>query len=131
VEARALGCRPWERNSILFAVILNVFFSRNLDQRMLKNAYFGGKTVKVVSAFASGGWALRPQTLALLLPPAITTLSSLFLVLNAFYSAHKKKQVNTANQWRSKGGGKSKHAPWGAGLEGATAHFLQSFETCF
>jgi len=29
-------------------------------------------------------------------------------------------------QWRSKGG-KWGHAPWDAGLGGATAHFLQSF----
>jgi len=47
-------------------------------------------------SFASGGWGLRPQTPALLLLPTITTLSSLFLVLNAFYSA-QKKQVTTAN----------------------------------
>jgi len=32
VGARALGRRPWGRNSTLFAVILNVFLSRNLDQ---------------------------------------------------------------------------------------------------
>jgi len=38
VEARALG-----RNSIVFAVILNVFLSKNLDQRMLKNAFFWEK----------------------------------------------------------------------------------------
>jgi len=43
VEARALEGRPWERNSTLFAVILNVLLSRNLDQNMLKNAYFLGK----------------------------------------------------------------------------------------
>jgi len=40
VGARVLGLRPLERNSTLFAVILNVFLSRNLDQSMLKNAYF-------------------------------------------------------------------------------------------
>jgi len=40
VGARALGCRPWGCNSKLFAVILNVFFSKNLDQSMLKNAYY-------------------------------------------------------------------------------------------
>jgi len=34
--ARILGRRPWERNSTLFAVILNAFLSRNLDQRKLK-----------------------------------------------------------------------------------------------
>jgi len=36
------------------------------------------------------------QTSALLLPPAITTLSSLFLVLNAFFRSNKN-QVTTAN----------------------------------
>jgi len=44
--ARALGRRPWRRNSTLFAVILNVFLSRNLDQNMLKNAHFLGKNCK-------------------------------------------------------------------------------------
>jgi len=76
----------------IFAVILNVFLRRNLDQNMLKNAYFLGKTVKIVSAsfaFASSGWGLRPQTPTLLLPPTITTLSSFFLVLNEFYFAQK------------------------------------------
>jgi len=49
--ARALGRRPWGRNSTLFAVILNMFLSRNLDQDLLNNAYFlGKKTVKIVSA---------------------------------------------------------------------------------
>jgi len=87
VGERALGHRPWGRNSTLFAVILNVFLSRNLDRSMLKNAYFLGKTVKVVSAlgapppeplFASDGWGLYPQASALLLLPTITTLSSSF-----------------------------------------------------
>jgi len=40
VRVRALGRRPWRRNSTLFTVILNVFLNRNLDQNMLKNAYF-------------------------------------------------------------------------------------------
>jgi len=82
VRARALGRRPWGRNSLLFAVILNVFLSRNLDQNMLKMRIFWEKTVKIVSASAS-----------LLLPPTITTLSSSFLLGNAFYPAQKKKQV--------------------------------------
>jgi len=96
VGARALGRRPWGRNSTLFAVILNVFLSKKLDQSMLKNAYFWEKTVKIVSAsgaeppFASSSWGFRTQTPALLLPPTITTLSSSFLVLNAFYSAQKR-----------------------------------------
>jgi len=73
VRTPALGAMPWGRNSTLFTVILNVFLSRNLDQNMLKNAYFYEKTVKIVSASD-----------ALLLPLTIITLSSLFLVLNAF-----------------------------------------------
>jgi len=40
MEARALGRRLWDRKSTLFAVILNVFISRNSDQSILKNAYF-------------------------------------------------------------------------------------------
>jgi len=44
--AQALG-----RNSTFFAVILNVFLIKNLDQNMLKNAYFlEKKTVKIISA---------------------------------------------------------------------------------
>jgi len=35
VGAHALGRRSWGRNSTLFAVILNAFLSRNLDQSML------------------------------------------------------------------------------------------------
>jgi len=61
---------------------------------MLKNAYFLEKDVKYrfsvgCSApeppLASGGWGIRPQTPALLLPPTITTLSSSFLALNVYY----------------------------------------------
>jgi len=48
-------------------------------------------------SLASGGWRLCPQTPALLLSPTITTLLSSFLVINAFYSAQKRKQVTTAN----------------------------------
>jgi len=55
VRARALGRRPWGRNSTLFANILNVFLSS------------------------------RHQIPVLLLPPTITTLSSSFLVVNVFY----------------------------------------------
>jgi len=43
VEARALVRKPWGRNNTLFAIILNVFLSRNVDKSMLKNAYFLGK----------------------------------------------------------------------------------------
>jgi len=52
----ASGGRPCGRKSTLFAVILNVFLSRNLDQIMLKNAYFfsvGGSAPELL--FASGG----------------------------------------------------------------------------
>jgi len=64
--------------------------SRNLDQSMLKNAYFlkKKKIVYIVSALE----ALPPNPVclrrlsALLFPPTFTTLSSSFLVLNAFYS---------------------------------------------
>jgi len=101
VGSRALGRRPWGRNSTLFSVILNVFLSRSLDQSMLKNAYFLGKNCKnrlsvgssaPEPSFASSGWGLRSQTPALLLSSTITTYSSLFLVLNAFYSAQKRNK---------------------------------------
>jgi len=92
--AQALGTQQHT-----FAVILNVFLSRNLDQSMLKNASFWEKNCKSrlrvegsapEPPFASGGWEPRPQTSALLLPHTITTLLSLFLMLNAFYSAEKE-----------------------------------------
>jgi len=82
VGARALGRRPWRRISTLFAVILNVILSRNLDQRMLKNAYFLGKNCKN-------------------LPPTITTLSSLFLMLNAFYFAKKSSNYSKCSAFAS------------------------------
>jgi len=71
VGERALGRRPWGRNSTLFAVILNVFLSRNLDPQRR-------------------GLRPEPPFPALLLPSTITTFSSSFLVLNAFYSAQKE-----------------------------------------
>jgi len=86
VGARALG----RRQRIL---------SRNLDQSMLKNAYFLEKDVKnrfsigglaPKPPLASGGRGLRPQTPTLLLPPTITTLSSSFLALNAVYYLQKR-----------------------------------------
>jgi len=62
------GTRPVGRNSTLFAVILNVFLSRNLDQSKLKNAYFLRNCKNRLSIgdstpeppFASGGWAPTP-----------------------------------------------------------------------
>jgi len=48
---RALGRRPWGRNSTLFAIILNMFLSRNLDKVCLKMPIlWEKKTVKIVSA---------------------------------------------------------------------------------
>jgi len=56
----------------LFIHLKNALFSRNLDQNMPKNAYFLEKGYKIAAApeppLASGGWGLRPQTPALLLP---------------------------------------------------------------
>jgi len=57
-----------------------VFLSRNLDQSMLENAYYLGKNCK-------NRLSVNPQTPVLLFPPTIITLSSLFLVVNTFYSA--------------------------------------------
>jgi len=105
VGACVLGRRPWARNSTVFAVILNVFLSKNFDQSMLINAYLLEKTVKIVSALgapsnthlpqAAGGSAPRPPVL--LLPSTITSLSNSLLVLNASYSAQKITKLTTAN----------------------------------
>jgi len=46
----------------------------------------------------------------------------------------QKNQTNICScyaQWRSKGGGQVGHAPRGAGLGGASAHFFQSFKNAF
>jgi len=61
---------------------------------MLKNAYFLGKNCK--NRLNPRLPPARPQTLALLLPPTTTTLSSLFLVLNAFFPL-KKETSNFSN----------------------------------
>jgi len=87
------GAQALRAQQHIFAVILNVFLSRNLDQSMIKNEYFWEKSVKIV--LAVGGSApnpsFHPQTPALLLPPTIiTALASLFLVLDAYYSAQKR-----------------------------------------
>jgi len=64
-----VGTRALGRNSTLFAVILNVFLSRNLDHSKLKNAYFLRKKLKIAGGkrfqppFASGSWG-RVVTLA-------------------------------------------------------------------
>jgi len=128
VRARALGRRPWGHNSTLFAVILNMFSSRNLDQSMLKNAKFWEKNCKnrlsmgdsaPECPFASGDSAPRPLRCYSHCYNFVELVSSAKCIL--FRS--KKNQVT---QWRSKGG-KWRHAFWGAGLGGVTAHFLQSF----
>jgi len=71
---------------------------------------FWEKNVKIVSAsrtpspeppFASSGWGLRPQTLALLLYPTITALSSLFLVLIAFYALKKTTNYSKCSAFAS------------------------------
>jgi len=60
----------------LFRQLKKAFFSRNLGQNILKNAYFLEKVIKSPqrqgilpqkSPLASSGWGLRLQTSALLL----------------------------------------------------------------
>jgi len=63
---------------------MRIFWKKNCKNRLS----VGGSALE--PPFASGGWGLSPHTAALLFPPTITTLSSLFLVLNAFYSAQKQ-----------------------------------------
>jgi len=96
VGARALG-----RNSTLFAVILNVCLSRNLDQSMLENAYF---LENCKNRLSIGGSAPEPpvglRRLGAPLPdPRVVSLVSYynpcrvyFLVENAFYSAQKRNK---------------------------------------
>jgi len=92
VGARALG-----RNSTLFAVILNVFLIRNLDQSMLKNASFLGKTVKIVSA--SGAPSPNPH-----LPPAAGGSAPEPRVVTSAYCYNSIEFVSSAkcNLFRSK-----------------------------
>jgi len=45
--------------------------------------------------FASGGWGLRPKPLRCYSHPTITTLSSSFLALNAFYYPEKEQNNNS------------------------------------
>jgi len=58
VGARALGRKPWGRISTHFAVIQKRVLSRNLDQSMLKNAYFLEKVCK--NRLSVGGSAPEP-----------------------------------------------------------------------
>jgi len=76
----------------------NVFFSRNLGQNMPKNAYFLEKGCKIAAAtgdsapeppLASGGWGLRPQTPALLLPFINIDLSKYVFSVKLFYYFEK------------------------------------------
>jgi len=84
VGARALGRRPWGCNSILFAVILNVFLSRN--------AYFLEKSVKIVSASGAPPPDPRADT------PAYYYNFVEFISSGKCISFRsKKKQVTTAN----------------------------------
>jgi len=77
-EAQALGAHQHT-----FCSYLKMHLSRSLDQSMLKNAYFVAKDVKnrlsvggssPEPQFASGGWGLRLEIPALLLPPTIAIL---------------------------------------------------------
>jgi len=73
-----------EHQHTLFRHLKNVFFSRNLGQNMLKNAYFFEKGVKLPqrhgsapkTPLASSGWGLRPKTPELLLSLIDINLSS-------------------------------------------------------
>jgi len=76
----------------------NAFLSRNLDQNMLKNAYFLKKAEKspqyqeLCPQTTIGFQRLGDpptQTLALLLLPKVIALSSAFLSLNVFYYFEK------------------------------------------
>jgi len=58
-------------------------------EKICKNRLSVGGSISELP-FASGGWGLRPQTPVLLLSPTITSLSSSFLALNAFYYPKKK-----------------------------------------
>jgi len=84
VEARAPGCRPWERISMLFAFCVS---SRSLDQSILKNACFLEKKTKnrlsVHSICLRWLGAPHPDH-EILLPLTITTLPRSFLTLNVF-----------------------------------------------
>jgi len=91
-EAQALGAHQHT-----FCKHLKRVLSRNFDQSMFKNAYF----LNSASGAPSPNprllpAALRPQTPALLLSPTITSLSSSFLALNAFYYPKKRIEITTA-----------------------------------
>jgi len=93
------GHAPRGASTHLFCPLKSVL-SRNFDQSMLKNGYFGEKTVKISSAsglcprtpFASGGWGRIPQTPALILSPAITTVDSSILTHKMRFIAPSKKK---------------------------------------
>jgi len=82
----------------LFPVHSKTRFKQKFRPKYVNKCVFlKKKTVKISAAlgesepaFASGSWGLRPQTPALLLPLAITTLSSSFLTQNTFYCPQRK-----------------------------------------
>jgi len=55
------------------------------------------KNLLSVPPFSSGGWELCPQTPKMLLPPAITTLSSSSLTHNTLYCPLKEEKITTVN----------------------------------
>jgi len=76
VEARAPVCRPWWRINTLYSAILKHVLSKNLNQNMLKNAYFWKKSCKIAAA------SNPPVVPTLLLPSTDAASAGSFLVLN-------------------------------------------------
>jgi len=97
--ARALGRRPWKRIGTLFAIIYKRVLSRNLDKvyALKYSTYFGGRLSvggrALEPPFAFRRPAVCPPAPALLLSLTITTLSSSFLAINAFYHPQKKNKI--------------------------------------
>jgi len=95
-EAQVMGAQQHT-----FAVILNVFLSRNLDQSMLKNAYFlVKKIVKIVSA--SFAVCLRrlgppPPDPCVVTPPYYYNFVEFISCVKYILFRSKKNQVSTAN----------------------------------
>jgi len=92
------GHAPWGAGfggatAQFFAVIQNVFLNRNINQSMLKNAYFLGKKCKN----RLSGWGLCPQTPALLLPPRYYNFVEFVSSVKCILFRSKKKQVTAAN----------------------------------
>jgi len=76
---------------------------------MLKNTYFYEKCKNRLGVggfdpetpLASGVWGQSPQTSTLLLQPIVTTLSSSFLALNAFYYLKKNNNCSKCSAFAS------------------------------